>query len=84
MNTGAKIAAFAAALAATFGAAYGVGAAVGPSEERPAVEEHTDRHEKGSHEEGSREGHPGPDASFAAPAPGAGAYRLFQDFQGPR
>ncbi|GAA2483746.1 hypothetical protein [Streptomyces gobitricini] len=40
MNTGVKIAAFAAALAATFGTAYGVGKAVGPvvtTEERPAA-----------------------------------------------
>ncbi|GGR10060.1 hypothetical protein GCM10010497_10170 [Streptomyces cinereoruber] len=51
MNTGVRIAAFAAALAATFGAAYGVGATVGPFDapaKTPVVDERTG-HEGGGH-----------------------------------
>ncbi|MGP3773460.1 hypothetical protein ACTWJ8_21880 [Streptomyces sp. SDT5-1] len=54
MQTGLKIAAFAAAAAATFGTAYGVGSAADPvvAEKRPAAHEEQHDEQEGGHAEG--------------------------------
>ncbi|MFC8271356.1 hypothetical protein ACFUJR_02180 [Streptomyces sp. NPDC057271] len=74
MNTGVKIAAFAAVLAATFGTAYGVGRQVGPVGE-PAKAAHGGHTVGTTGRAGEEAGHPGHEEG-AAKAPVAGGLQV--------